>query len=316
VLHPERSPVTASIKVAWQPDPWPSVLIGGSAPYVPRPSGAGIPGRSVDRPPVVHQGKRIINVAAVTQAWQPELWPYVFTGGAGPYTQATLSPGVARLLPSSPLGQPIGQFIFYYLSSAPGQLFPAYISAMDPTTSAVSLWYFPPNNLPLFVTGTFYDPLRQTPSSWSYQDPQDRFLETVPSVGQIVLFFDGTSTYPAMITAFDADGNASVTAFPPGGTPVLFDEVNFDPTGLSFESWRYPSTETEFVETTGPHRGQIVAFITGVGVGYPAMITAVNKDGTVSLIGFGPGQLVPALSVPYSSRDTAPNAWQYRPRRN
>lgn len=85
--------ILASIIAAWQPNPWVYGIYGpkGGQPYAANQIAPGIPGQSIDRPPVQHPA-RSPQFAAIIAAWQPNPWVYDYFGvnGSQPYAPRRL----------------------------------------------------------------------------------------------------------------------------------------------------------------------------------------------------------------------------------
>jgi hypothetical protein len=96
-----------AVVAAWQPDPWTfnySGPAGGTQPYAPRQLNPFFTAVKVDNPPFQHPGRLVQTNVPIWQ-WQPEVWPYVFTGGAvlaQPYGQAHLSPSIHGIVRNDP----------------------------------------------------------------------------------------------------------------------------------------------------------------------------------------------------------------------
>lgn len=74
---------------AWQPDTWPPVFIGGRQAYEPRKLNPAITAVPEDNPPFRHP-ELLQSTRSVTQSWQPDIWPFWFTGGRQPYSARQL----------------------------------------------------------------------------------------------------------------------------------------------------------------------------------------------------------------------------------
>jgi hypothetical protein len=65
-------------------------------------------------------------------------------------------------------------------------------------------------------------------------------------------------------------------------------------------------------EASGPHVGQVVYFSESATVIYPAMIVAINSDGTVRLSTFKPGQaLADQNSILQDNTRQKANTWSW-----
>lgn len=98
--HPGRDPL-ANILITWQPEPWPATFAGGKQSYEPRKLSPGIPGQSVDQPPYRHPS-RAPGTEVAQRGWQPEIWPYTFSGGWQPYTPRQLNPTETAVVETNP----------------------------------------------------------------------------------------------------------------------------------------------------------------------------------------------------------------------
>lgn len=67
-----------------------------------------------------------------------------------------------------------------------------------------------------------------------------------PTVGLMVVYTQVSGTfYPALITAVNqTSGLVRLTTFPPGGTTPDQQNVSFDDTGQTSNSWRWPDVGT------------------------------------------------------------------------
>lgn len=85
----------------WQPDPYVPTFMGRWQPFEGRklpPSTILVP--EVD-PPFRHPG-RLITTEIAQRGYQPEIWPYVFSGGRQPYAPARLPPDVTAVPENNP----------------------------------------------------------------------------------------------------------------------------------------------------------------------------------------------------------------------
>lgn len=87
-VHRDRLAVMATIKVAWQPDPW-VYDFGGNAPFLPKQNSPAIPGQSADPPPFAQRNAQL--VAEMAALGQPDPWAYDYI---------TAGPFMAHLLPT------------------------------------------------------------------------------------------------------------------------------------------------------------------------------------------------------------------------
>lgn len=75
-----------------QPNPWTYTYFGEQQPFGPLQASPGVPGQSVDRPPVSHPSRGVLAAELVT-LWQPDPWTYNETSRQ-PFEPRKLSPGV------------------------------------------------------------------------------------------------------------------------------------------------------------------------------------------------------------------------------
>lgn len=100
IQHPGRTVQQTAIAVqAAQPDPWVFTYAGpagGTQPYAPKQLNPSISAVPEDNPPFRHSA-RTPQVNVPVAQWQPEIWPYVFTGAGATYRQPY---GINYLTPS------------------------------------------------------------------------------------------------------------------------------------------------------------------------------------------------------------------------
>lgn len=92
-----------------QPNPWTYNFCGGRQPFEQRKLCPGIPGQSIDRPPVAHP-ERSVGATEIKALWQPDPWTYSFAGGLQPFAPRRLPPALTAVPVNDPpftLGGPI-----------------------------------------------------------------------------------------------------------------------------------------------------------------------------------------------------------------
>ena len=106
---PGRLSALLQIVTAWQPDPWLYAGMGSQVAYKARQISPGVPGQSIDRPPLTLGGPYALKAEAI-QIAQPDPWTYSFMGALQPFGPRNLSAGVP------------GQWISAPPTTRPGQL--------------------------------------------------------------------------------------------------------------------------------------------------------------------------------------------------
>ncbi|MES2671635.1 MAG: hypothetical protein V4673_14625 [Pseudomonadota bacterium] len=86
-------PLPASVIAINQPPTWTYSFMGNRQPFGARQLSPGIPGQSINLPPVLHEGRGVLLVE-ITAIWQPNPWTYSFMGGAQPFGPKRLSSGI------------------------------------------------------------------------------------------------------------------------------------------------------------------------------------------------------------------------------
>ncbi len=100
-FDPRRAQSRSEVVTLWQPDPYVPTFMGRWQPFEGRklpPSTILVP--EVD-PPFRHPG-RLITTEIAQRGYQPEIWPYVFSGGRQPYASARLPPDVTAVPENNP----------------------------------------------------------------------------------------------------------------------------------------------------------------------------------------------------------------------
>jgi hypothetical protein len=92
--HFARTAIFGEIVARWQPDPWVYDYAGAAHPYGQKKNAPGIPGQSVDNPPVIAHFGRLPVYAEIVMRWQPPPPDYQTT-----LYQAKITP--QRLRPTS-----------------------------------------------------------------------------------------------------------------------------------------------------------------------------------------------------------------------
>ena len=89
--------LASELAIISQPDwgytPWPYDYMGTAAPYQARTLAPGVPGQSVDNPPV-RIGGPIAVPASIVAMLQPDPWIYSFAGAPQPYENKKSSPAI------------------------------------------------------------------------------------------------------------------------------------------------------------------------------------------------------------------------------
>lgn len=93
--------ILSAIATQWQPPDWPFTFIGGRQAYEPRKLNPRLTSVQIDDPPFSHR-ERTAAYAALKTPWQPEAWPYAFTGGSQPYTPRKLVPQLTAVPEDNP----------------------------------------------------------------------------------------------------------------------------------------------------------------------------------------------------------------------
>ena len=97
--------IKAEIIARAQPDPWTFTYFGRGQPFGPPKMAPGIPGQSINNPPVIFGGPYAMKaeVLAIEQpAWTYSPWPYLFMGRGQPYGGRVAAPRLISVAVDEP----------------------------------------------------------------------------------------------------------------------------------------------------------------------------------------------------------------------